>query len=74
MGKPRAIRDHKSEMISCWVCAAFLAILLIAKTVLIGADTMGVFNLALMILFVVWVLISLFYTFQYWKWKKTNNM
>ena len=33
-----------------------------------------VFNTALIILFVVWILISLFYTIQYFKWKKANNM
>lgn len=74
MGKPRAIRDRKSEMISCWICAAFIAVIFIGKNLLVGADAMGVFNLALIILFVVWVLISLFYTFQYSKWKKANNM
>ena len=68
MSKPRAIRNRKSEMISCWVCAAFIAILLI------GSGSMGVFNTALIILFVVWILISLFYTIQYFKWKKANNM
>lgn len=31
MSKPRAIRNRKSEMISCWVCAAFIAILFIGK-------------------------------------------
>ena len=74
MGKPRAIRDRKSEMISCWVCTAVIAVLFIAKNLLVGAETMGVFNMALIILFVVWMLISIFYTFQYRKWKKTNNM
>ena len=68
MSKPRAIRNRKSEMISCWVCAAFIAILFI------GSGSMGVFNTALIILFVVWILISLFYTIQYFKWKKANNM
>ena len=74
MGKPRAVRDRKSEMISCWICAAFIAVIFIAKYILVGADAMGVFNLALIILFVVWVFISIFYTFQYFKWKKANNM
>ena len=74
MSKPRAIRNRKSEMISCWVCAAFIAILFIGKTLLIGSGSMGVFNTALIILFVVWILISLFYTIQYFKWKKANNM
>ncbi|MCI5731311.1 MAG: hypothetical protein MR304_07195 [Eubacterium sp.] len=74
MGKPRAVRDRKSEMISCWICAAFIAVIFIAKNILVGADAMGVFNLALIILFVVWVFISIFYTFQYFKWKKANNM
>ena len=69
MSKPRAIRNRKSEMISCWVCAAFIAILFIGKNLLIG-----VFNTALIILCVVWVLISLFYTIQDFKWKKANNM
>lgn len=74
MGKPRAVRDRKSEMISCWICATFIAVIFIAKNILVGADAMGVFNLALIILFVVWVFISIFYTFQYFKWKKANNM
>lgn len=74
MGKPRAVRDRKSEMISCWICAVFIAVIFIAKNILVGADAMGVFNLALIILFVVWVFISIFYTFQYFKWKKANNM
>ena len=74
MSKPRAIRNRKSEMISCWVCAAFIANLLIGKNQLIGSGSMGVFNTALIILFVVWILISLFYTIQYFKWKKANNM
>ena len=74
MSKPRAIRNRKSEMISCWVCAAFIAILFIGKHLLIGSGSMGVFNTALIILFVVWILISLFYTIQYFKWKKANNM
>ncbi len=74
MGKPRAIRNRKSEMISCWVCAAFVAILFIAKNLLVGTDAMGVFNLALIILFVIWFFISVFYTFQYVKWKKENKM
>ena len=74
MSKPRAIRNRKSEMISCWVCAAFIAILFIGKKLLIGSGSMGVFNTALIILFVVWILISLFYTIQYFKWKKANNM
>lgn len=74
MSKPRAIRNRKSEMISCWVCTAFVAILLIGKNLLIGSASMGVFNTALIILLVVWVVISLFYTFQYYKWKKENNM
>ena len=68
MSKPRAIRNRKSEMISCWVCAAFIAILFIGKNLLIGSGSMGVFNTALIIL------ISLFYTIQYFKWKKANNM
>ena len=74
MSKPRAIRNRKSEMISCWVCAAFIAILFIGKNLLIGCGSMGVFNTALIMLFVVWILISLFYTIQYFKWKKANNM
>lgn len=73
MSKPRAIRNRKSEMISCWVCAAFIAICLL-ENLLIGSGSMGVFNTALIILFVVWILISLFYTIQYFKWKKANNM
>ena len=47
MSKPRAIRNRKSEMISCWVCAAFIAILFIGKNLLIGSGSMGVFNTAL---------------------------
>lgn len=74
MGKPQAIRNRKSEMISCWVCAAFVAIVFIVKNLLVGSNTMGVFNVALLLLFVVWILISLFYTFQYYKWKKSNNV
>lgn len=74
MGKPQAIRNRKSEMISCWLCAAFVALVFIVKNLLVGSDTMGVFNLALLLLFGVWILISLFYTFQYYKWKKNNNM
>lgn len=73
MGKPQAIRNRKSEMVSCWVCAAFVAVVFLVKNLFIGANTMGVFNTALIILFAVWVLISLFYTFQYIKWKKKNN-
>ena len=38
MSKPRAIRNRKSEMISCWVCAAFIAILFIGKNLLIGCS------------------------------------
>ena len=49
MSKPRAIRNRKSEMISCWVCAAFIAILFIGKNLLIGSGSMGVFNTALFI-------------------------
>lgn len=74
MGKPQAIRNRKSEMVSCWVCAAFVAVIFLVKNLFIGANTMGVFNLALIILFVIWVLISIFYTFQYFKWKKKNNL
>ncbi len=74
MGKPQAIRNRKSEMISCWVCAAFIAVVFLVKNFFIGADTMGVFNLALILLFGIWVLISIFYTYQYIKWKKANNM
>ena len=74
MSRQKAVRDRKSEMISCWVCTAVIAVLFIAKNLLVGAETMGVFNMALIILFVVWMLISIFYTFQYRKWKKTNNM
>ena len=73
MSKPHAIRNRKSEMMSCWVCAAFVAVVFIVKNLFIGADTMGVFNMALILLFVVWVLISLFYTFQYIRWKKKNG-
>lgn len=74
MGKPRAVRDRKSEMMSCWICVAFIAIVFVAKNLLIGFQSMGVFNLALIILFVIWIVIALFYTIQYKKWKKTNNM
>lgn len=74
MGRPRGVRDRKSEMISCWICAAFVAVVFVAKNLLIGYLVLGTFNLALIILFVVWVLIAVFYTFQYKKWKKTNNM
>lgn len=74
MGKPRAVRDRKSEMISCWICTAFIAIIFVAKNLLIGFQSMGVFNLALIILLVIWIVIALFYTIQYKKWKKTNNM
>ena len=74
MGKPQAIRNRKNEMISCWVCTAFIAVVFIVKNVLVGSDTMGLFNLALILLFGVWILISLFYTFQYYKWKRTNKM
>lgn len=73
MGKPQAIRNRKNEMISCWVCAVFVAIVFIVKNLLVGSTTMGVFNLALLVLLGVWILISLFYTFQYCKWKKSNN-
>lgn len=74
MGKPRAIRDRKSEMLGCWACFAFVAILLIAKTLLIGASGMGFFNIIMMVLLVVWLFIALFYTYQYYKWKKINQM
>jgi hypothetical protein len=74
MGKPRAVRNRKNEMVSCWVCALFVLIVLLVKTFFIGTKTMGVFNLALIILLIIWVLISVFYTFQYWKWKKKNKM
>lgn len=73
MGKPGAIRNRKNEMISCWVCVAFVAAVYVLKGLLIGFQSTAVFNLAIFILFIVWVLISLFYTMQYWKWKKTNG-
>lgn len=74
MGKPQAIRNRKSEMISCWVCTAFVAIIFLVMNFLLKTDSLGIFNLAVSVLFGVWVLISLFYTFQYIRWKKTNNM
>ena len=74
MGKPRAIRNRKSEMISCWICALFVAILLIGKNLLVGTSSMGLFNIIMIVLLVIWILISIFYTFQYRKWKKKNDM
>lgn len=74
MGKPRAIRDRKSEMLSCWVCAVVVAIIYVGKNLLIGFQSIGMFDLAFMILFIVWVLIALFYTVRYKKWKKDHNM
>ncbi len=74
MSKPRAIRDRKSEMTSCWVCALFVAIIFIAKNALIGFDTMGMFNWILIVLFGIWVGISVYYTVQYKRWKNKNNM
>lgn len=74
VGKPRAVRDRKSEMISCWICVAFVAIIFVGKNLLIGFETIGVFNIVLIVLFVLWVLFAVFYTFQYKKWKKNNNM
>lgn len=73
MGKPGAIRNRKNEMISCWVCVAFVAAVYVLKGLLIGFQSTAVFNLAIFILFIVWVLIALFYTLQYWKWKKANS-
>lgn len=73
MGKPGAIRNRKNEMISCWVCVAFVAAVYVLKGLLIGFQSTAVFNLAIFILFIVWVLIAFFYTVQYWKWKKANS-
>lgn len=74
MSKPRAIRNRKSEMISCWVCAAFIAILFIGKNLLIGSGSMAYLTLHLLFYLSYGFLISLFYTIQYFKWKKANNM
>lgn len=74
MGKPQAIRNRKSEMISCWVCAAFVAVVSIVMNFLLSVDALGVFNVVVGALFIVWILISLFYTYQYFRWKKSNNM
>lgn len=74
MGKPRAIRNRKSEMISCWVCVLFVAILLIGKNLLIGSSSMGMFNGIMIVLLIIWFFIAIFYTYQYYHWKKVNNM
>lgn len=73
MGKPQAIRNRKNEMISCWVCTAFVAIVFSVMNFLLNVEALGVFNVAVSVLFIVWILISLFYTFQYLRWKKSNN-
>lgn len=73
MGKPGAIRNRKNEMISCWICVAFVVVVYVLKGLLIGFQSTAVFNLAIFILFIVWLLIALFYTLQYWKWKKANS-
>ena len=72
MSRQKAVRDRKSEMISCWVCAIFVAIVFLGKTLLIGFDTVSIFNIVLLILLLAWVMIAVFYTFQYRKWKKDN--
>lgn len=74
MSRQKAVRDRKSEMMSCWICAIFVAIIFVGKTLLIGFDTVRTFNIVLLVLLVLWVLIAIFYTFQYMKWKKKNNM
>ena len=74
MGKPKAVRNRKSEMTSCWVCAAFVAIVNLGINALLGFQTNRVFNLALIILFIMWVIFAIFHTIQYIKWKKKNNM
>lgn len=74
MGRQKAVRDRKSEMTSCWVCAAFIAIVNVVINVLLGFQSKSVFNLVLIILFVIWVAFAIFYTIQYRKWKKKNNM
>lgn len=72
-GKAGAIRNRKNEMISCWICVAFVVVVYVLKGLLIGFQSTAVFNLAIFILFIVWLLIALFYTLQYWKWKKANS-
>lgn len=74
MSKQKAIRDRKGEMISCWVCAAFVAIIYLGKILLIGFDSASTFQAVLLVLFVVWILIAVFYTVQYGRWKKKNGM
>lgn len=74
MSNSKGVRNRKSEMTSCWVCTAFVAIVYLVKNIFLGFELMGTVNIALMILFGIWAIISLFYTFQYRKWKKKNNM
>lgn len=74
MSRQKAVRDRKSEMISCWICAIFVALIFFGKMLLIGPGSISTFNIVLLILLFVWVLIAIFYTIQYRKWKKKNDM
>ncbi len=60
MGKPKAIRNRKNEMISCWICALFVMILYVVKGFLLGFGT-GSIDVALWVLCAVWVVISIVY-------------
>lgn len=65
MGKPRAIRNRKNEMISCWVCTFVLVLVYLAKTVFIGNTTVGTLDVVLWLLTGIWFCISVFYTVQF---------
>ncbi len=67
MGKPRPIRNRKNEMTSCWACSVFVLIIFIVKNMLMGGALFSTFNIVLMVLFAVWVGISVFYTIQYFQ-------
>lgn len=73
MGKPRAVRNRKSEMTSCWVCVIFVAIVFCVKNFLIGFDMTSMFNIVVLIVFAVWLIAAVFYTIEYKKWKKDHT-
>lgn len=73
MGKPRPIRNRKNEMISCWACVVFVALIYAVKLGLL-TTSLSMIDYIFWGLGAVWIVIAIFYTIVYVKKKEDSGV